>query len=246
MIDTVLLDLDDTILDFRLAEQVALRKTLRHFKMDPNDQILQRYSDINRAQWQLLEKGLLTHDEVNVGRFRLLFEELEVSCSARYATEYYDRQLSLCHYFLDGAEEMLRQLSAEYSLYIVTNGTASVQNRRIRDSGLLRYVSGVFISEEIGADKPSEKFFQHCFQNSPDGSCERSVIIGDSLTSDILGGRCFGLTTIWFNPRYADCSDQIVPDYEIHALSEVAPLLHRLSWPPGAIAFERIPPTDQK
>lgn len=225
MIHTILFDLDDTLLDFQKAERAALVKTLIKLGVEPKEETLARYSVLNLAQWRLLEKGELTREEVKIRRYRLLFEEIGVTCSAQKAAELYEGYLGIGHYFIDGAEELLDVLSKDYSLYLVTNGTASVQEGRIESAGIAGYFKGVYISEKIGFNKPSKEFFDCCFAQIPDFRKEETVIVGDSLTSDIQGGKNAGVKTIWFNSTQSVNESSIHPDYEIMTLRELPELI---------------------
>lgn len=227
MIKNVLFDLDDTLLDFHKAERIALIKTLLHFGIEPKEETLARYSELNLAQWKLLEKGAITREEVKIRRYRLLFAELGVSCSPQAATAFYEQQLGIGHYFINGAEELLKAIYPHYRLYLASNGTAQVQRSRIKSAGIGKYFSAIFISQEIGPPKPSAAFFKNCFAQIPDFRKEETVIVGDSLTSDIAGGQNAGIITVWLNPGHMPCAE-IVPDYEISALSALPPLLRRL------------------
>lgn len=228
MIRNVLFDLDDTLLDFEQAERVALTKTLTHFGIDPCEDTLARYHVINRDQWKRLERGEITRDEVKVGRYRLLFEELRVDCSPQDATRCYETQLGIGHYFVDGAEALLQRLHGCYRLYLVTNGTAHVQKSRIASAGLARYMDGIFISQEIGFDKPSTGFFDRAFAMIEGFDRHQTVIVGDSLTSDIQGGRNAGIATVWFNPHGEPNTTPILPDHEIRRLDELDAVLEQM------------------
>lgn len=227
MTDTVFLDLDNTIFDFSKAERIALKKTLETLGVDTSEKTLARYSVLNTAQWKLLEKGEITRQEVKVRRYRLLFDELGTDASAEEAAALYENLLGIGHFFMEGAEELLNELQGKYRLYLATNGTASVQKGRIASADLERYFDGIFISEEIGHDKPGKAYFEACFAQIPGFAKEKAVIVGDSLTSDIQGGINAGIRTIWFNPAGEPGDEAIVPDAEIRSLSELPGLLER-------------------
>ena len=227
-IDTLLFDLDNTLLDFNKAERIALTRTLLDMGLKPEEKVLERYSVLNLAQWKMLERGEITRDQVKVRRYRLLFSELGVDCSAEEAAKRYEKYLGIGHYYMDGAEELLEHLFPEYRLYMVTNGTASVQHGRMKSAGMERYFQDVFISEEIGFNKPSREFFERSFARIPDFHKERALVIGDSLTSDILGGIHAGVKTVWFNPQKEANDSDIIPDYEISALKELETLLEQI------------------
>lgn len=229
MIRNVLFDLDDTLFDFHKAEKIALTKTLVHFGIDPTEETLALYSAINAAHWKRLELGEISREEVKVGRYRELFKTIGVECDPVKATAYYESMLAIGHYFMPGAPELLEELYGKYRLYIVSNGTAKVQEGRIGSSGIAKYMDGIFISQLLGANKPDKQFFDICFAEIPDFSLSETVIIGDSLSSDIKGGINAGITTVWFNPKGIENDNDIKPDYTIKELSEVPGLLSQIS-----------------
>lgn len=224
----VLLDMDDTILDFHRAEAAAIEKTFRQLDIEPTRQIIERYSEINRERWELLERKLITREEVLRGRFSILFDELELSRDPMRAQELYERLLGVGHYFMPGAEAMLEALYGKYRLFICSNGTASVQAGRIESAGIAHYFEKIFVSEKIGCDKPGTEYFDACFREIPGLERDRTIIIGDSLTSDILGGINAGIITCRYNPRGRAGREDIVPDHEIRELGEAPLLLERI------------------
>lgn len=228
MIKTLLLDLDDTILDFHAAERVALSSALSDMGVPPTEACLSRYKEINRSCWERLERGELTREEVLVVRFDILFSELGYTVSAAETQRIYEYKLSLEHPFMEGAEELLEALYGKYALYIASNGTASVQDRRIADTGIARYFDGIFISQRVGANKPDREFFDRCFAKIKDFNKSETMIVGDSLSSDILGGKNAGILTCHFNPQKRANATDIIPDFEISSLDELIPLLERL------------------
>jgi 2-haloacid dehalogenase len=227
MIRYVLLDLDDTIFDFHMAEAVAVRDTLQAFGVDVTDAIIARYSEINDAQWKRLERGEMTRDEVKRRRFEILFEELGIPCDAERVRIYYENRLGVGHFFLPGAERMLADL-APYDLYLVSNGTTAVQNGRLASAGIAPLFKRIFLSEAIGYVKPQKEFFDACFAEIPDFDPAQAIILGDSLTSDILGGINAGVRTCWFNPKGQPRRADITPDFEIRSLDEFVPLIKRI------------------
>lgn len=186
MTEFLFLDLDDTILDFHKAERIALSKTLRDFGVEPTEEVLALYHKINLWHWEQLEKGKLTRDEVQVGRFAALFRELGVSADAVQCTRSYEGNLAVGHYFLPGAEDAVASLSQKYRLFLASNGTASVQAGRLTSANLYRFFETVFVSQELGFNKPAKEFFDVCFARIPDFDPKKAVMVGDSLTSDIL------------------------------------------------------------
>ena len=228
MITHIFLDVDNTILDFNKAEAIALEKTLSALSVPHSPEVIRRYSQLNLAQWKLLEQGKLTREQVKVRRYRLLFDELKTDASPEKAARIYEGLLGQGHYFIDGAVEMLQALYGSFHLYLATNGTASVQKSRLKSAEIEPFFEQIFISEELGCNKPETAFFERCFAAIPDFKKEEAVMVGDSLTSDILGGIRAGIRTVWFNKDLNESSGEIRPDHTIKALSELPGLLRSM------------------
>lgn len=228
MIRHVFLDVDNTILDFNKTEAIALEKTLSALSVPHSPEVIRRYSQLNLAQWKLLEQGKLTREQVKVRRYRLLFDELKTDASPEKAARIYEGLLGQGHYFIDGAVEMLQALYGSFHLYLATNGTASVQKSRLKSAEIEPFFEQIFISEELGCNKPETAFFERCFAAIPDFKKEEAVMVGDSLTSDILGGIRAGIRTVWFNKDLNESSGEIRPDHTIKALSELPGLLRSM------------------
>ncbi len=228
MVKYLFLDMDDTILDFHKAEAVAIRKTLAGFGVEPTPEICQRYSEINDWHWKALERKEITREQVLTGRFEVLFGQLGVAVDPKECAACYTKNLAQGDFILPGAVEVLEKLQGKYALYLASNGTTWVQKERIAGSGIGKYFDDIFISQEMGANKPALEFFNACFQKIPGFSKENALIVGDSLTSDILGGKNAGIATCWYNPKGKPQNPEIVPDHEIAALADLLPLLERL------------------
>lgn len=226
MIEFLFLDLDDTILDFQKAERIALARTLEGFGLPPTDTVLARYHEINRQHWERLERKELTREQVLVGRFAALFREMGLSADPESVARAYEDNLGQGHYFLPGAEEALKSLSQKYKLYLASNGTARVQAGRLKSAGIIPYFQEIFVSEEMGANKPDPAYFSACFARIPGFRKDRAMMVGDSLTSDILGGIQAGIATCWINPRHKTGS--ICADYEIESIVQLEALLGKL------------------
>ena len=226
MIEFLFLDLDDTILDFKKAERMSLEKTIHSFGIEPTDENCQLYSRINQAHWEALERGELTREQVMVGRFETLFRQLCVQGDAAACSAQYMENLGDGHDFLPGAKEAVQRLSEKYKLYAATNGTKTVQKKRIQEADLEQYFQNIFISQDIGIEKPALEFFQKCFERIPGFDPKKAMIVGDSLTSDIQGGINAGMLTCWVNPKHKE--GNIKPDYEIESLTQLEKLLETL------------------
>ena len=228
MIKNVFLDIDDTLLDFHKAEANAIRKTFSDMGIEPTQELIRHYSEVNLSQWHDLEKGLITREKLLTKRFDILYAELGITLSSEKTQSFYEKYLSREAYFIEGAQELLDALYGRYRLFIASNGTAYVQKGRIGITGIAKYFEKIFISEHIGFDKPSKEYFDACFAQIPDFAPEESIIVGDSLSSDIRGGINAGIKTCWYNPKGKTCGEDTVPDFEIRSLSELPALLEKI------------------
>ena len=122
----------------------------------------------------------------------------------------------------------MQTLSKKYRLYLTSNGTAKVQAGRLKSAGIRPFFQEIFISQELGANKPDVLYFQRCAERIPGFDPQRTMIVGDSLTSDIQGGINAGLHTCWVNPRHVSCPEDIRPEYEIEGLYQLEELLRTL------------------
>ena len=228
MIEFLFLDLDDTILDFHKAEKIAISKTFQSFGIDPTEEVLARYSQINKECWHKLELGQWTREQVLVKRFELLFGEYGIVFDGTQVARAYEKNLSIGHYFLPGAEEAVDSLSKKYRLFLASNGTASVQQGRMTSANLYRFFEKVFVSQELGANKPAKEFFARATAQIPGYDPAKAMMVGDSLTSDVLGGINAGMKTCWVNPHHAPANPEIPADYEIESLTQLETLLTSL------------------
>ena len=225
MYRTIFLDLDDTLLDFGAAERVAIAKAFRDLGLEPTPALLKRYSELNQAQWEAFERGEITRDTVLVRRFALLFAELGLSIDPQHAEDVYRGYLGVGHYFVEGAEEVLAYLAPKYDLYLASNGVAATQYSRLESAGIGHYFKDIFISEATGSHKPDRAYFDYCFAHIPGFDPSEALLVGDSLTSDILGGFNAGIRTCWFNPGRKPLKGPVTPVYEIHALNDLKDIL---------------------
>ncbi len=228
MFEFLFIDMDDTVLDFKKAEHVAIRKTLSEAGIAPTDEVCARYSAINKGYWEQLERKEVTREQLQVGRFADLMAEYGVRADAQKCAARYMENLSIGHYFLPGAEEALQALSGNYKLYLASNGNTETQRSRIASAGIAKYFAEIFISGEVGVDKPDKRFFTRCFERIHGFDPAKAMIVGDSLTSDILGGKNAGIATCWVNPDHKPANPDMIPDYEIESITQLEGLLNRI------------------
>lgn len=227
MLDTLFIDLDNTLLDFYATEAHVLGKALQANGIAPTPEVEALYRRINEEQWALLEKGRVTVEEVGERRFVLFLEALHSPADARTLSDTYDRLLKACCFYMPGAVALLETLQPHYHLFMMTNGVEDVQYGRIQRAQLAPYFERIFVSSEIGHAKPSLAFFEACFAQIPGFDRQRAAILGDGLNSDIRGGLQAGIRTLWFNPEEKPNATQWQPHAEVHALNEVPAILEK-------------------
>lgn len=219
---TLLFDLDDTLMDFKKAEENAIEKLLLKYSLPATEENKRLYSLTNQSKWKALEKGEITRKELFATRFPDFFKALGVEADGAKANADYMHFLSQGRFVIDGAEDICRELRKSYSMYIITNGAKIVQQGRLTDLPLMQYFDGVFISEEVGFDKPKKEYFDHVFLNIPEKDKSKCLVIGDSLSSDILGAVNYGIDCCWISEK---TSSEIKPTYQISTLKELLNIL---------------------
>ncbi|NWL89030.1 noncanonical pyrimidine nucleotidase, YjjG family [Paenibacillus sp. 79R4] len=222
---TLLFDVDDTLLDFKAAERLALRLLFEEQQMELTEEIEAHYEHVNQGLWRAFEEGRIDRDEVVNTRFALLLKEYGHEVDGVLLEQRYRSYLEQGHQLIDGALELISALQGGYDLHIVTNGVSKTQDRRLRDSGLHPMFTNIFVSEDTGYQKPMKEFFDYVFARIPDFNPQRALIIGDSLSSDIKGGQLAGMDTCWYNPIGKENNTDIVPTYEIRTLQELYQIL---------------------
>lgn len=223
----LLWDIDGTVLNFLAAEAYAIRALFKKYKIgECSDEMLKLYSGINVKYWQMLERNELTKGEILVGRFREFFGEIGVDTSIAESFNA-DYQITLGDHieFVDKAKDILLSQKGKYVLAAVTNGTKTAQEKKLRLSGLNEVFDAVFISENVGAEKPNKAYFDYVFESLGITNKNEVLLIGDSLTSDMKGGLIAGIDTCWFNPEHKPNKTDIPVTYEIDDLGKIAEIV---------------------
>lgn len=222
---TLLLDVDDTLLDFLRCEENAFLKTCEEYKIENAQQIYPRYSQINDNVWKELELGQIERKEVVVERFRRLFKELNLSYDPAEFNFNYRQNLSLFYFYIDGAEDFLKQIKGKFTICAMTNGIKFVQDIRLKESGLCNYFDKIFISEESGYAKPDRRFFDWAIDRVEEKDRAKILMIGDSLTSDMKGGLNADIDTCWFNPHNKENYLNLPLTYTVKTYDEILKIL---------------------
>ncbi len=215
----VFVDADETIFDFYLSEETAILRTCDAFGIKADKSDVAVYSRINDSLWKELEKNTLTREELRTERFLRWFEYLSVKADPVRFDVLYADNLSNCGFLIDKAEEFLSELSEICDVYIVTNGLTRTQRDRLSASPVSKYITKMYVSEEIGFAKPDKRYFDYIFDDLKIEDKSRVIILGDSLTSDMQGGRNAGITTCLYK-RHIKESLPSLCDYSISSYDE--------------------------
>ncbi len=218
---TILFDADGTLFDFHRSEAAAIRNAMSSFGIEPDDEKVRVYSEINEGLWKMLERGEIEKSVLLYHRFELFCERYGFECDAHEMAKSYMNSLSENAHLFDGAKELCEKLSEGFELYIVTNGVEFIQKRRFAKSGLLEYFKGVFISGVIGHEKPSVDYFKYVEASIPEFEKERSIIVGDSLSSDIKGGIAYGIDTLWYAPKGQEAPSDMDISYVARSFDDI-------------------------
>ena len=227
MVKAILWDVDGTLLDFAAAEKAAVQRLFSEFGLGRcTDEMVARYSSINDGYWKRLERGEITKKEVLIGRFREFFTELGIDPElAEPFNAKYQHALGDTVVYRDDSLTIVKALHGRVRQYVASNGTIVAQTKKLQRSRLGEWMDGVFLSEELGAEKPSPAFFEKVFAALPDLSPRDMLMVGDSLTSDMAGGIAAGIPICWYNPNRRPRPADMAVDHEIQDLRQIFDLL---------------------
>ena len=224
--DHILLDADNTLFDFDLAEHEALKRAMTERGYDFTPEAEQLYLTFNRELWAAFDRGEVTQKWLTVERFR----RLDTALGGRNNPEEFNRDyltyLGQSSILLPGALELCKDLyEAGCTLSIATNGVARVQHARMDTSPIRPYISHLFISEELGSQKPLPGFFDPMLERLKIADKSRCLMVGDNLRSDVLGGLNAGLPSVWYNPHKKPLPGDICPTFVVSDYNELKDLI---------------------
>lgn len=227
MIDTILWDVDGTLLDFHAAEYAAVKSLFSEFGYGKcSDDMIARYSEINDSYWKRLERGEITKAQVLVGRFEQFFLEYGISTERVYEfNEKYQPRLGDTIVYCDDSYNIVKSLKGKVRQYAVSNGTVAAQTKKMKLSGFGVLLDGVFLSENMGIEKPNIGFFEKVFEKIQPVDKSKTIIVGDSLTSDMQGGINAGIKTCLYAPKGINVPENMNIDYVIKNLCEILDII---------------------
>ena len=221
----LLFDADHTLFDFKTGEYYALKEALEFYSLPSGDDVIERYSDINVKYWKMLERGEIDKKSLMLARFVEFAREYGFEDKAQMLSDLYMSNLSHQAQLFDGALSMIEQLSKKYRLFIITNGVKSTQDGRFGISPITKYFERIFISEEIGYEKPNKEFFDAVARGIDGYDPQKAIVIGDSLSSDIKGAINSGLDCIWYNPNKKDAPNGWEITHNVSDFDEILEIL---------------------
>lgn len=221
MYSHILFDADNTLLDFDKAQLSSFKMVLNFYGLVYSEELFRQYQSINHVLWDQFERGEIDKDTVQEKRFFDFFCTIGRKIDGSEANCVFQRGLCKQSWLIPHAEETCRVLSSYVNLSIVTNGVGRTQNERIRNSKISNFISHIIVSETIGFAKPSIEFFEEAFKVIGCTFSSKTLIVGDSLSSDIQGGINAGIDTCWYNSKRLDLPMEINVDYVISDLAEL-------------------------
>lgn len=221
----LLFDADHTLFDFNKSEYLALKSALEELGCPRTDAHIERYSDINVKYWKMLERGEIDKISLKLARFVEFGREFGFEDKAEALSDLYMENLAHESHLFDGALELVKKLSESYRLFIITNGVKSTQDGRFGVSPITKYFEKIFISEVVGAEKPSIEFFDAVANGIEGFDKSRALVIGDSLSSDIKGASNSKIDCIWYNPMKKSAPEGWDITYTVSNFDEILDIL---------------------
>ena len=214
----IFIDIDGTLIDFEKGAQDAMYSAAKTHGVTLPADIYVTFKRINTGLWQSLEKGELTREELHAVRWNRIFKAAGVDFDGPTFEKTFFANLYESAFPVEGAYEILEYLHSKYPLYAASNAIYSQQVTRLTKADMLKYLKGLFTSERIGFAKPSEEFYAACVKETEPVNPEEILMIGDSLSADVIGAKKFGLSTCWYSP---DGGESEYADYTVTKLTDI-------------------------
>lgn len=226
MIKNIFLDIDNTILDFDKCAASSIKAGFKEYGLEFSEKVREVFTRINNGLWAEIERGTLTKQGLYDVRWNRIFEELGIEADGGSFEHTFKAGLAESAETVDGAHELLEYLAPRYRVCAASNGPRREQENRLARAKMTEYFDFIFTSEGVGAEKPDKAFFDGCFACMKDAQTDETVIIGDSPTADIDGGRAYGLTTIWYNHKGS--AEKSRADFTVNKLADIVGVLETL------------------
>ncbi len=221
----ILIDLDNTIIDFNECARNSIIDIFEKFNLPYSEKVFSTFITENVRIWKRLEKGEIDKPYLRANRWNIILGKLGIDFDGTIVEDLFEKGVALGAYPVAGAYELLDYLKPKYDLYIVSNGFRFVQESRLKIGDFNKYFKDVFVSEDIGIQKPDTRFFEYCYEKIGKPSKDEIILIGDNIHADIKGGNDFGIDTVWFNKNGDTHSEEIKPKYIVNKLCEIKNIL---------------------
>ncbi len=221
----VLLDLDNTLIDFNECAKHSIIRSFEKHGFTYTEEVFTTFITENVKIWKKLEKGEITKADLRANRWNIILGKLGIDFDGTIIEEEFENGVAQGAYAVEGAYELLDYLYPKYELYIVSNGFRFVQESRLKIGDFRKYFKDIFLSEDIGVQKPAKEFFDYCFEKLGYPDKEDVILIGDSLSADIIGGLNYGIDSVWFNKNGDELPEDIKPAYVVDKLKEIENIL---------------------
>ncbi len=231
MIKAVLMDVDNTILDFDAYVKTAMREGFEKFGLKKyEDYMYSVFLSINTEMWHGIEQDTLSYEELLKTRWNRIFGALGISFDGCVFEKYFKGSLFESAIPIEGAFELLAYLKEKYILCVASNGAYAQQINRLTKCGMIGSFDGLFISEKVGASKPAGEFFDYCMEGINNIGKVRGMntimpnqimMVGDSLSSDIKGASAYGMKTCYFDKNNKGCGNSTAIDHAVTSLLEI-------------------------
>ena len=224
MIKAVLLDVDNTLLDFNLSAGETIKAAFSELGLKYSEEVFGTFLRVNDSLWQKIESKEITREELHRVRWGIVFKELNIAADGREMERLFLSGLENYAILVDGALETVKYLAGKYELYTASNAPYAQQVKRLTISGIMPYIKKILNFEEQGINKPQKQFFEECLKAMRPTTKEEIAIIGDSLSADMAGGKSVGIKTVWFN-RNGGRDETRLCDATVKSLSEIKGIL---------------------
>jgi len=225
MIRAVLLDVDDTLLDFNKCAAVSMYLAAEDFGITLPEHAFPTFTEINNALWKEIEAGTLTLEGLYQVRWNRVFAKLGIAADGEAFEKAFIAHIAHSAETVEGAGALIAYLAEKYRVFIATNAPEEQQIERLTKAGLMQGIEAVFASEAIGHAKPQKEFFLACMERMGDIAPDEIAMIGDSLTADIIGAHEMGHMTIWYDHRKCGMKKPDYADHKVGTLKEIEEIL---------------------
>ena len=220
--DIILFDADDTLFDFYHTGQKSFLRTCKTLGIPAEEKDYDIYSDINQKRWDLYSLGKISRHDVVIGRFEEYAKVKNISFDIEKFYDIYEHNLAETSILMPETPALLEELKQRGKrCFLITNGLKAVQRGRLALSGIEHYFENVFISDEMGVTKPQKEYYDLVEKGIPNFDKEKTLIVGDSLVSDIPLGNNNGIDTCLINRSGKKIESEVPYVYEIENLKEL-------------------------